>query len=538
MSATRIRIPDQVEDFFRTAGPGRRRLLALTYRFNSGTFERQFGRVLARGVQVDVVVGDDPPAGGVQYHTWRANWPGTFHPKVLLMLANEQIRVGLGSANLTAGGMGKNLEAWAFFGGRGDASVLVGVRRLLEQLKSRQILPGAIDIDEFIAALQSQKGLPALISTLDGTMLAQVQERLREPIRRLDIVSPLHADPSCTIAALRTFCPRQEFHLYTDAAQVPRIRGIDGYWTLRRPAPRSGNEEIQVVWQAHAKIYAFHCSDYVDLFWGSANLSHRAWTAKGRAANVDILVHSRVPHREWQTFLQALPAGHVWKKTKPRPVTFPTDNVEQGASWRLLHGTLKGGVLVLEATGSGRISLRLRVSKRGQGLKVHLNFAERSAPVGGATTRRLGLQAPQGDLEWSFDKPRAWRTIPVNVLDTVPGEDGEQDAASVLFWRYAGRRLPRATRVGPKSSKRDPPTPEEEELTRSVYQGALDEFVLQWRLVARSIAADSHGNEQLRLHRIREACRMIEAEARSRPAIWPDYRLAFAKELLEREWPK
>ena len=110
MSATRIRIPDQVEDFFRTARPGRRRLLALTYRFNSSAFERQFGRVMARGIQVDVVMGDDPPAPGDQYRIWRANWPGTFHPKVLLLLANEQIMLGLGSANLTAEGLGR--ETW------------------------------------------------------------------------------------------------------------------------------------------------------------------------------------------------------------------------------------------------------------------------------------------------------------------------------------------------------------------------------------------------------------------------------------------
>ena len=107
---------------------------------------------------------------------WRANSPGTFHPKVLLLLANEQIMLGLGSANLTAEGLGKNLEAWAFVHDTSDIAVLAGVRQLLERLKSEQVLPRSIDVDEFIAALP--KGPPALISTLDGTMLAQVRERL------------------------------------------------------------------------------------------------------------------------------------------------------------------------------------------------------------------------------------------------------------------------------------------------------------------------------------------------------------------------
>ena len=257
------------------------------------------------------------------------------------------------------------------------------------------------------------------------------------------------------------------------------IPGIDGYWTLHRPAARNSNEEIRVE-SAHAKIYAFHGSDHVDLFWGSANLSYRASMAKGRAANVDVLVHSRVPHREWQSFLHALPAGHTWKETKPSPVTFPPIDGGGGCLLATSPWHLESGKLVLDATGSGPISLSLRVSKRGQGLKVRLNFAERSAPVNKATARRLGFgsQAPPRGLEWSFDKPRVWKTIPVNVLDTVPGEDGEPDLASILFRRYAGRPLPGVTRNGLKKSKACLPIaeePEEEELTRSVYQCALDE---------------------------------------------------------------
>ena len=56
-------------------------------------------------------------------------------------------------------------------------------------------------------------------------------------------------------------------------------RLLDGTIGQRR---ENGNKEIRVK-SAHAKISAFHGSDHVDLFWGSANLSYRAWMAKGRS---------------------------------------------------------------------------------------------------------------------------------------------------------------------------------------------------------------------------------------------------------------
>ena len=101
MSVSRVRIADRVEEFFRDAPPGRWRLLALTYWFDSKAFETRFGRLLGKAIRVDVdvVVGKDLDGltRGADYRTWRASWPGTFHPKVLIMLANDRIEVGVGS---------------------------------------------------------------------------------------------------------------------------------------------------------------------------------------------------------------------------------------------------------------------------------------------------------------------------------------------------------------------------------------------------------------------------------------------------------
>ena len=57
-----------------------------------------------------------------------------FHPKVICLLADGQVCVGLGSANLTSSGMAENLEAWAWFNAPEDHPVLAGVRRFLQEM--------------------------------------------------------------------------------------------------------------------------------------------------------------------------------------------------------------------------------------------------------------------------------------------------------------------------------------------------------------------------------------------------------------------
>jgi len=77
---------------------------------------------------------------------------------------------------------------------------------------------------------------------------------------------------------------------------------------------------------------------------------------------------------------------------------------------------------------------------------------------------------------------------------------------------------------------------EEEELTRSLHQGELDQFVLKWRLVVRAINRASTGNDALRACRIRDAVARVTKEAAARSAEWPQYRQRFVKDLLENSW--
>jgi len=115
----KLRIPEHVERFFKTAGPGRQRMLALTYEFTPAEFERRFHARLYPHVQIDIVAGCFKGRPTTGYNIWQPTWPGLFHVKAMILLANDIAEIGLGSANLTAGGMGDNLE-------HGDSSLRNG----------------------------------------------------------------------------------------------------------------------------------------------------------------------------------------------------------------------------------------------------------------------------------------------------------------------------------------------------------------------------------------------------------------------------
>lgn len=139
--------------------------------------------VLTWPVQVDVITGKNCEGSTTRAHFWRARWAGTFHPKIIYLLANERVCVGLGSANLTSGGLGENLETWRYFVEDEEGhDVLAGARKFLEQLKKEGALPTKVEIEEFILALpESKTTVDSFLSSLEGSLLDQVVSRIRKP---------------------------------------------------------------------------------------------------------------------------------------------------------------------------------------------------------------------------------------------------------------------------------------------------------------------------------------------------------------------
>ena len=297
-----VQLPQFAAEFFRRFPGGRRRLLALTYRFNAAAFEHNFARVLSKNIQADIIGGEALIPRGNRCRLWRAKWPGTFHPKLLMLLSDNRVAVGLGSANMTPEGICENLETWGFFEHRKeDAPVMSGVRRFLERLDATGAIDPAVGISEFVSSLPAAGNACSVLSTLEGTLLSQASAHLSGPVARLDVVSPISADPSELVGSLKHQFSIREIRLFTNRP-VSAIKGVDQYCELRE-SPSSERR----LGQAHSKMFAFHKGQNVDLLWGSANLSCAAWLCTGKNASVELLVHSRISSGHWQGMLQIPP---------------------------------------------------------------------------------------------------------------------------------------------------------------------------------------------------------------------------------------
>jgi len=521
-------------------------MLALTYEFSPADFERVFSNVLKRSVQVDVIAGRDCEGSTTHARFWRANWPGLFHPKMICLLAGQHLCVGLGSANLTSSGMGENLEAWAWFESPEDRSLFAGVREFLQGLQERGVFPRRALVSEFIEALPKSSSQQALVSVLRGPLLPQVLRRLDSPIQKVDIVTPINGDPSALVTRIATETDAARICLYTGGdLPVPRVRGVTDYFRLAPPTEDDNDENLRAVSVVHAKLFAFHCGHYVDLFWGSANLSYSAWVNPKEKRNIEFLVHTRLKARDWRSMRDgALPPGHKWESCQPIGRPRPAEIEKEAISWSLLHAVMDDGTLRLEASGSGPFRVDLRAQSSLQTVSCPLTFKDAEAAVPGPLAMKLecfGNHAPRW-LMWRMNRQADWRKIPVNLLAVAGDRSVSADLVQQLYWEYSGRNLPRPT--GDPRLPLVPTPPEEEmsdderELTLSEHQGELDRLVLEWRLIARRVGLAAGENPRLRQFHFQNVVARVLEESRRHPERWPSYRVNFVRQLLERRWRK
>lgn len=545
-----IDIPEFVDKYFYERRAGRCRLLVLTYEFNPGTFETRFERVLRRqNVQVDVVIGQPPardqnlinrPQQGLLYRVWRANWLGKFHPKIIILMADDDLVVGLGSANMTVGGLGGNLECWQFYPVSPDnSSVVGGVKKLLECLIERKIVTDKAGLKEITSALPSEVNT-CLIHTLTGRLFDQVIPRLRGPVLRVDIISPINGDPGRLLELLRRKTGAKEIHYYSHNNPMPSLAACTSYWRLEPPGGKLDDEEKLAKYTAvHSKMFAFCSVKGIDLFWGSANASNTAWLNTGSGSNIDFLIHSRLSHGEWEKFRTNLPNKYSWKKVRPKGECGSVEEeCTSGNNWRFLHACWDGRALQIEAGRSGEVALRLK-STESREVRHSCVFQENQCVCSQSMANRLGFRPGNipSVLQVATGTTSNWQIVPVNSLLGPKGDDNSADVAHQLYWQYAGRpfsgqRVVSITGDPDSMNQSDPLSKDEEELTESPYQGEFDRFVLLWRTIAYRLNKSAPQGSDLLRERIEDALCRIQLEALHQPGRWPRPKQDFVKSIF------
>lgn len=406
-----IRIREAIAGFVRhDAVQGPRHAIFCTYEFDPDVFADELLPTLTRrGRQFHTLVLADQSAfqaNRVAYLGGRFNISlvscpngGVFHAKLIFLRAGDRMLVGVGSGNLTRGGLGRNLELVSFHTSN-DATAQIVVRDALDFLETLASTR-AIDLDrtarsfvrrvvEQLASLRRVRGKAALFSSLQESLLTQVERTLAgSPEHRvLHALSPLFATGRFTPDGVDLQAVRRllklgggRLQLFTDLGGrrkgPPRIKGVAEYWVPRVSTDDQSEqdegrpqEEAQRPTILHAKAYLFEYSNGTcDMFHGSANLTVPALLRSvGAGGNVELLVRSQLARDSTRRFLAELKENfeEVQPVDQPLPKSTFRSARPQGV---VLSGTIRprgrdAAVLALDVRAGRHRMVRVAATRR------------------------------------------------------------------------------------------------------------------------------------------------------------------------------
>lgn len=529
------RTSDAIRTFVRTHGqPSPRRAVLCTFDFDPDRFNASlFPQLTSRGRQFRTLIIAD--AGALQAKLGRLASPafdryaivpakchagGVFHVKVLFLRAGESFLVGIGSANLTPGGFGGNLELMLFadhtsgegralaYGAASFLSRLVKCEAVAIPRASRRFIKAAI------AGLETKSDV--VLDTLDGALLPQMARAQRavcgQRVNSLTILSPWHsatASPDQTDSEVVGMLRKQmsvagDVRVFTQGAGGcgPRLGNkVEVLIPSReRNGPTTDGDSVSDDEDAHAfdhRPSTLHAKAYLAcgnrgnvLFFGSANCTLPALARPvSQGGNVEVLVATRLSNAEVQAFNNDLE-----EMFSPAEATEDCQHPEQppAATGSVLAGHLVSGgsgtVLRIEASEIGSRSV-LIAAKRGAARPVTVALSDGNGTVEEA--RELDELFPGGtpnrsDGSWSRvlweNHNDEWVPFPV-VLSLLEPTSSDPDAALLEILEEECGWWPRVdngrdgAEVGDNASNENEQDSEDEDReiwTEAEHQGELD----------------------------------------------------------------
>lgn len=240
--------------------------------------------------------------------------PGVFHPKLILLQAGNNILVGIGSANLTAGGLGGNLELMLFeTSTTKDGVALAGsaVNFLHELTESNYVIlptPAKHLLHRFCASLKRVPDGP-ILHNLNRPLLDQMAADRLRPAHRAVVVSPWHSGTADTngvepqvLTALKESLGAQPV-VYTQAydGMAPMLGDNTEVHVLKANEGGVGNDDpdstddpspdmfVERRHRLHAKAYISVGQKKATVWIGSANCTIPALQRSSSKGNVELL---------------------------------------------------------------------------------------------------------------------------------------------------------------------------------------------------------------------------------------------------------
>lgn len=368
---------ESIDDFVRQYGRATPRwAIFLTYDLTMTTLARAVLPTLSRrGRQFRSVILADQGAleqalsvaggslpGAVNIHPVRCKRGGVFHPKLVLLRAGRHVRACFGSANITDGGLGSNLEIWTQ---TESPDVLAGLQQFLGEIVQSHDL--AVDDGARRSIKRALCGLPQepsklVWSSLDGSFANRLRNGTESNAKRATIISPMYAGAG-GIKAARRAIPATSIDLYT-TANVPVPSSKVFVYAPAHPADQTEEDPDAFPRTLHAKAYLLQPAGRGEtIAWiGSANFTAQALTKSvAKGGNVELMVRTILPADELRAvsadltvLFKARDKADVPDEFEPTPPPGPIATV---LACELVGGPDAPRLVVFASIKSGKVQL-------------------------------------------------------------------------------------------------------------------------------------------------------------------------------------
>jgi hypothetical protein len=535
------------------AGP--RRAVLCTYDLHPSRFEavvlpeltrrRRWFRTLVladqAALQQETVLRQRGAASMYQLAPVRLKGPGVFHAKLIVLQAGQRILVGIGSGNLTPGGLGGNLELMLFASndsteGRSLAGSAIQFLHDLARAPGIVVPPSAKRFLERICLSAPRSAGGPILHNLDEPLLARIAIGRPARVQRAAVVSPWHSssaspegvEPAVLGAVGRALGVRPVVYTEGQAGKGPDL-GAGVRVRVLKPSVREAGEEIEAgddnddqaargprrSATLHAKAYLAVGRRNATLWFGSANCTSPALrhAARGRG-NVELLVRIALG-RAGTSALEADLAS-MFEDRKGLILRERTSRIPAPRGW-ILSGsvsTWRGEPrLILDLVGPSAQPRIVRVGRsamRASAIAVKVPRGASSVRLDARAIAKLlgGPEAPPVLWEHAGAEPVPF---PVSVPCAPIVNDAEaalDDMLDDLAGRVPAafsRRKASAPTNGEGSSDEDDPEGDDQDrelelLTRSEHQGRLDRVAVRVELLRRRLASAPWGSAEALAH--------------------------------------
>lgn len=335
---------EAIASFVKSHGAeGPRRAVLCTYDIQPARFEsvvlpeltrrQRWFRTLVLGdaaaLQKDGVLSQRSAASSYELSPVRLSGPGVFHPKLIVLQAGEHVLVGVGSGNLTAGGLGGNLELMLFAtNDTADGRALAeSALQFLNDLRNATgvVMPPSAKrfLDRVCVASSRSKGGP-LLHSLDEPLINQFAAGRPAQTRRTIVVSPWHSssassegvEPAVLRELKNVFGVLPVVHTEGENGKGPAL-GKDVRVRVLEPTTRDSNEDLDEDEPddsdrsaaprrratLHSKAYVAVGKSAATLWFGSANCTAPALLrSANREGNVELLLRVALEKRGLAAF--------------------------------------------------------------------------------------------------------------------------------------------------------------------------------------------------------------------------------------------